>query len=649
MVELSSLDVLFLARELRQLEDAYVDRVYELTPGEFLLRTRHPQKGRGALVIRPGAYACLAEEPPETPQTPTSFATLLRKHLPTARIRRIDQQEFDRVLVFSLEDRGEPLRLIVELFGKGNLLIVGPDDVIRVVQRTETFRDRTLKVGEKFQFPPSRVNPVRLARAEFDKLCEKNERDAVRFLAMDAGFGPDLSEELLHRSKITKTRKVSSLTESEREALWNEWQRILRAPPEPGVLQKDSAAKAESIPLLSPKFAGWSRTPATSISAAIMSAAAKNVAAEPPERDEERDRLERQIEAQSKSIDEMRAEAEKWTSAARGLYERFGETQALHAAAADFVNKHDWSAAEKLWKGGQAPPGVVKVLAEQRQVVVKVGEHEFNIDPKLSLEKNASLYFDEAKRIKAKADSAMTFIAEAKTKLASHEKAAAKIKPAASKVKAPDKRFWFESFRWFYTTEGFLVVGGRDASTNEKVVKKHLNQGDLYFHADVHGAPSCVLKTETRKPGEESLKQAAHFAAAYSKAFAQFGSADAYYVNPEQVSKTAGTGEFVPRGGFIVRGERTYVPKLPMEIAVGLVKLSKDGRIAPDGQYRRLMAGPPSAILAVGDRPLTVVRGDRKPSDVVKDVATHFGTSHEEVQGVLPPGTLRIVPGGGAA
>ena len=54
-------------------------------------------------------------------------------------------------------------------------------------------------------------------------------------------------------------------------------------------------------------------------------------------------------------------------------------------------------------------------------------------------------------------------------------------------------------------------------------------------------------------------------------------------------------------------------------------------------------------VLAVGERPLTVVRGDRKPSDVVRDVATHFGTSHEEVQGVLPPGTLRIVPGGGAA
>src|SRR5689334_21079860 len=98
MVELSSLDVLFLARELGRLEDGYIDRVYETTPGEFLIRTRHPERGRSALLVHPGAFACLAPEPPETPQTPTSLATLLRKHLPGARIRRVDQHEFDRVL-----------------------------------------------------------------------------------------------------------------------------------------------------------------------------------------------------------------------------------------------------------------------------------------------------------------------------------------------------------------------------------------------------------------------------------------------------------------------------------------------------------------------------------------------------------------------
>jgi predicted ribosome quality control (RQC) complex YloA/Tae2 family protein len=647
MVELSSLDVLFLARELRQLEDAYVDRVYEVTQGEFLIRTRHPQKGRGALLIRPGAFACLAEEPPETPQTPTSLATLLRKHLPGARFRRVEQQEFDRVLVFYMEEHGEPLRLIVELFGKGNLLIVGPDDTIRVVQRTETFRDRTLKVGEKFRFPPARVNPVRLSRQDFDKLLEKNERDSVRFLAMDVGFGPDLAEELLHRAKITKTRKAGSLTETEREAIWNEWQSILHSPPHPAIREKDSETRVESTPLSAPKFAGWVHTPTPTLSAAIVQAAAKNVAAEPPERDEERERLERQILAQTESIDAMRVESEQWSASARSLYERFQESQALHAAAAEFVGS-DWSAAERNWKAGKAPAGVVKVQPEARRVVLRMGEQEYTVDPAISLDKNASMYFDESKRIKAKIESAQVSVAEAKAKLASHEKQAEKAKLVAPKVKAPDKRFWFEGFRWFYTTEGFLVVGGRDASTNEKVVKKHLSAGDVYLHADIHGAPSCVLKSEGRTPSAESLRQAAHFAAAYSKAFAQFGSADAYWVKPEQVSKTAATGEFVPRGAFIVRGERNYVPKLPMEVAVGLVKLTKEGRIAPDGQHRRLMAGPPSAVLAVGDKTITVVRGERKPSEVVRDVATHFGTSHEEVQAVLPPGTLKILPGGGA-
>jgi predicted ribosome quality control (RQC) complex YloA/Tae2 family protein len=647
MVELSSLDVLFLARELRVLEDAYLDRVYELGPGEFLLRTRHPERGRGALILKPGSYATLAEEPPETPQSPTSFATLLRKHLPNARIRRIEQQGFDRVLVFHLEERGEPFRLVVELFGKGNLLVVGGDGKIRVVQRTETFRDRTLKVGETFQFPPSRVNPVHLTRTEFGERCDKSDRDAVRFLAMEVGFGPDLSEELLHRSKVTKTRKVNELTESDRDAIWKEWQAILHANAQPTVAVKGTSARVEAIPMGGPKYSEWSRSSAPTLSAAILEANERNQAERPPERDEERERLERQIQTQLDAIGAMEQEAAGWAASANTLYENFEESRLLHAAAAKFIEENDWSKAEALWKAGQAPAGIVQVLPQARRVVLRVGDKDYKFDPKISLDKNASLFFDEAKRIRAKAESARQAVAAAQATLAVHEKSAQRAAAVKPRVKAPDKRFWFEGFRWFYTTEGFLVVGGRDAASNEKVVKKHLHAGDLYFHADIHGAPSCVLKTEGRPPGEASIRQAAQFAAAYSKAFAQFGSADAYYVNPEQVSKTAASGEFVPRGAFIVRGERTYVPKLPMELALGPVTLDKQGAPAADGGFRRLMGGPTEAVRALSKNPILVARGDRKPTEVVREVATRFSVSHEEVQAVLPPGTLRIAEPGG--
>ena len=55
------------------------------------------------------------------------------------------------------------------------------------------------------------------------------------------------------------------------------------------------------------------------------------------------------------------------------------------------------------------------------------------------------------------------------------------------------KRLWFEQHRWSMISGGHLLVGGRDAKGNDSIVKKHLSGGDMYLHADIHGAPSCSL------------------------------------------------------------------------------------------------------------------------------------------------------------
>lgn len=645
MVELSSLDVHHLARELAVLQDAYIDKVYETVPGELLIRTRHPQQGRAALLLRPGSYACLSAEPPEPPQSPTGFATVLRKHLPSLRIRRIEQHNFDRVLVFHLDEHGTAVRMVVELFGKGNLIVVGPDDVIRLAQRSETFRDRTIKRGETLTFPAARVNPLRLSAQEFDALAEKSERDAVRFLALDCAFGGDLAEEILHRARVTKDRKAQKLTEGEREALWKAWIQILQEPPQAFLAERGPAARPESIAFQSAKFQDWARTPMATLSAAIDAARRREVEAAPEPVDEERARLERQIQHQEEAIKEQEQEAALWEKRAEHLYAHYQDaTQLLSAAREETMA--GWNDLALRVKQGKAHPAIVNVDAEGRRVTLRVDSEDLPVRPEESLERNANTFYEEAKRVRAKTESAREAVKEARKRLLLREAP----KPAAAKAaKAPDKRFWFESFRWCYTTDGFLVVGGRDAASNEKLVKKHLNAGDLYFHADVHGAPSCVLKTEGRTPGEATFREAAHFAAAFSRAFAQFGSSDAYYVKPEQVSKTAPSGEFVAKGSFMIRGQRTYVPNLPMEVAVARVLLGKDGRIAPDGAFPRLMCGARSAVSSHSPRFAVVVRGDRKPAEVAREVAERLVTSIDEAQAALPTSTLRISSWEGAS
>ena len=151
-----------------------------------------------------------------------------------------------------------------------------------------------------------------------------------------------------------------------------------------------------------------------------------------------------------------------------------------------------------------------------------------------------------------------------------------------------------------------------------------------------------ILKAEGRPPGPESLRQACQFAAVHSKAFAQFAAADAYWVTPEQVSKTPQSGEYVPKGSFIVRGKRNYEGKLPLVLAVGLVRLDDAGRPGPDAPHERLMAGPPEAVEAHTQRAVRVERGDEKPTDAARRLAPLFGVAVDEVVAVLPAGTVRI-------
>lgn len=83
------------------------------------------------------------------------------------------------------------------------------------------------------------------------------------------------------------------------------------------------------------------------------------------------------------------------------------------------------------------------------------------------------------------------------------------------------KTYWFEKFYWFISSENYLVLSGRDAQQNELLVKKYLNKGDIYMHADYHGASSTIIKN--LKPNEPipglTIEEASVAAAARSKAW----------------------------------------------------------------------------------------------------------------------------------
>ncbi len=191
---------------------------------------------------------------------------------------------------------------------------------------------------------------------------------------------------------------------------------------------------------------------------------------------------------------------------------------------------------------------------------------DVEIDIRKSGRDNASAYYESSKRKRLKAERALTHIAELEARIERMKSRASEEKEAVEVKRKPE---WFEEFRWFVSSEGVLVIGGRDAMQNEKLVKKKTGKSDIVFHTDLAGSPFVIVKAELGQ-SEATLKEAAAFTAAYSRAWkAGLGSTDVYWVNPEQVSKRAPAGEYIGRGAFMIYGKKNYFKRVPLETAIG--------------------------------------------------------------------------------
>ncbi len=257
---------------------------------------------------------------------------------------------------------------------------------------------------------------------------------------------------------------------------------------------------------------------------------------------------------------------------------------------------------------------------------------EISIDIRKSVEENAASYFEASKDAKRKLEGAKVAVEKAKLQLQSLL-CKQEAEESEKKKEETEKREvkWFEKFRWFFSSEGFLCVGGRDATTNEIVVKKHTEKGDIVFHTEISGSPFFVIKAEGRKVGEETLDETADAAASFSRAWKlKLSNAEVFYVNPEQLSKTPKAGEYLEKGAFVVSGKAKNMIA-EVKLAVGI---TSDGAV---------MCGPVSAVKKNCGKHIVIVPGDVKSSDIAKKARKMFGGEIDDIVRVLPSGGCKIV------
>lgn len=622
---LSGLDLVAVEKELQALVGSRIDKVYQPDKDKIVISISSKAEGRSRLnALLPG-WLWLSRTTEEMPITPSGFASQLRKHISNARIISVRQHGLDRIIELGLRKETE-MRLVFELFGDGNIVLVGSDGRIVALMKSRKWKQRELCIKCEYKYPPEAFEPRRDGKQRLIEIIRASEADIVRTLATRANIGGEYSEEICSRAGIEKERDASDLNDEQIDRIWNCIEGLiqeLRNDNRPCIsLKNDSLHSVLPIELSTCK--DLEKRYFKSFSEAIAEYIEHRPMAEQEETAAERDiaRLKRTLASQEEASKRLMKEIDEAKEVATLIFSEYEKVQQTIDKAKEALEKDQQAEGIEII---DRKLGTFETMIFDKKVVLTVRK---------DARENAQDYFEYAKKLKMKLDGTRAAVDETKERLKKSEERKIEITQTEIGKKSRAKKEWYERYRWFISSEGVLVLAGRDAKSNDQLVRKHLQPGDRYVHADIHGAPSVVVKrTETMT--EKTLEEAAQFSLAMSKAWnAGLGSGSAYWVNPEQVSKTPQSGEFLAKGAFVIRGKRNYFEKLPLRLAVG---------ICNNTPQPKLMCGPVRAVEKNCEEFVKLEPGELPKEKAAKSIAERFSANIEDVQAMLPPGGVKII------
>ncbi|WP_137288775.1 ribosome rescue protein RqcH [Natronorubrum halophilum] len=713
--ELTSVDLAALVGELGAYEGAKVDKAYLYGDDLVRLKMRDFDRGRVELFLEVGeikrAHTVAPERVPDAPGRPPQFAMMLRNRLSGADFAGVEQYEFDRILEFVFEREDGTTRIIVELFGQGNVAVT--DGEYEVIDCLETVRlkSRTVVPGSRYEFPDSRINPLTVSREAFDREMEDSDTDVVRTLATQLNFGGLYAEEVCTRAGVEKGMDISDADETVYDRLYEAIERLaldlrngnfdprlyLEDPAEGGddggsddgdETGTDRASVVDATPFPLEEHVELAAEPYDSFLAALddyffrlelEDEAEPDPTDQRPDFGEEIAKHERIIEQQRGAIEGFEQQADELREQAELLYAEYGLVDDILSTIQDArEQERSWDEIEERFEEGaergiEAAEAVVAIDSSEAMVTIDIDGERIDLAAHQGVEQNADRLYTEAKRVGEKKEGALAAIENTRADLEDAKRRRDEWEAAdqtdeeddeaddgyerdwlsESSVPIRDNEPWYDRFRWFHTSDGYLVIGGRNADQNEELVKKYLEPGDTVLHTQAHGGPVTVLKATDPSEAsssdielpESSVEEAAQFAVSYASVWKDGRYAgDVYAVDSDQVTKTPESGEYLEKGGFAVRGDRTYYRDTPVGVAVGI-------QCEP---YTRVIGGPPSAIDGQAETTIELEPGRYAQADAAKRLYRRFRERFEDesfvrkiaspdrIQHFMPPGGSRI-------
>jgi predicted ribosome quality control (RQC) complex YloA/Tae2 family protein len=641
--EFTSFDIAAATKELQpQVADSRVNNIYQFDQKTVVFKLHKPDQPNLRLVIEAGRRIHTTSYAEESPAEPPPFCMMLRKYLRDAWLRNVEQYEFERIVSVTFETKTGLLRLVVELFGDGNFILTNEQSVIIQAQEFKRMRDRNILRNEVLVYPPQTgKNPFQVTQTEIQAaLKDAGATEVVRVLARFLGIGGTYAEELLLRASVEKTKAADALAPEEIEAVFGALGTLLAALKEgkfePQIIIDAEGDYYDVVPFKLQRYEGCQNKAFGTFSEALdefflrVTAAERAVSnVEVDKLKSEAKRLQRMVSEQQKSIDEDERKAERDKQIGDTIYAHFNELQDFQEKLLKASNQgYEWkdiiAQVMAAKKAGKPPMSYVESFDGKNLALnLHINDFHFSLSLRLSLFDNANEYYERGKRAKQKAAGALAALEDSKRKLAKIERELQEaeelksLKPAqiiealAKRKEELANKEWFEKFRNFTTSDGFLVVAGKDTVSNEVLIKKYTNQEDIVFHAEITGSPFVVIKAEGKAISEQALKEASEYAASFSRAWREnLGTADVYWVNVDQLSKSAPSGESIPHGAFFVVGKRNWYYNTPLRVAVGICV----------GEETTFIGGPIDSVKAKTKTYVVVQPGDHSGKELLGQI-----------------------------
>jgi predicted ribosome quality control (RQC) complex YloA/Tae2 family protein len=652
-MELSGLDLHCLIEDINQRlnQGYYVSAISSISRYSFSLKMHHPNLSDVIVILSTTGIWITKMNFRTFEDSP--IITSMKSEIERAKFEGINQIGDERVAHLKFRHLDGRLRiLIAEFFNKGNVIVCDENYVIITILNPVEVRHRTLKTGMTYQSPPPRG--INIFDLTIDNLLELRGKEKDPNMEVEKWFGRNISlskkyiEEIVTRAKM-KHRKLRNITIEDMEKVYELTRKLVfdicdPSTHSPLVVLDNSGRPTNVIPIrLESTSGGVTLVPHETLMEAVDDVFSKLLIEEGSRtRTVELDNKIAVLEHDFRQQNQAETEVIEKSNAVRKLAQ---ELMILPNTATDIREKSLSSVLEK---------NSAKIVTVAGRKFLEVVDESIPFDPRLP--RTSSILFDRAKELERGCQS----IRNAKSRLLQQMedlRRKADLLQKKAGVKLQVEKEWFERYRWFISSEGVLCIGGRDASSNSAIIRKHLTDQDLVFHAEVHGSPFFVVKNVPSNGAEQiqtSLLEAAQATVSFSRAWKDgLSVADAYWVLPDQVKKGAPAGQFMPKGSFVIQGKRNYVRGVEIRLAVGVIILEK--------KYVS-MCGPQEAVKKKSIAYCVLVPGGTDPTSTAKkfkqemvrictDISDEFkdlleylkSISIDEVVKTIPPGQSKIL------